>query len=295
MTVTPHVANLIGDIVEAEPPRDWTVPRTIGIAGKIGHGKSTLALMLHAKFGHMELAFADHLRDVCEILLGVDHAYLSDNVLKATPLVGFDNGHVFPFDPMNPLALKLQIDKALGVAYMTPVGVFTDAGSVVLHKLMAGVGANNLSPNAVRRAVQVQFLRHIWMPLRNGKVFTPREILQLVGTEIFRAVDPPIWTWAWHQKAEDYDVVAPDVRFPNEMEMIAARGGICVHVSRPGQHDASGHASETSLDNRSFDYTVTNGGDLADLWSALVRLLEDYAREHPADDIDTEYTRLVTA
>lgn len=294
MTATPHFADLVADIVEAEPQRDWVVPRTIGIAGKIGHGKSTLALMLHIKFRHMELAFADHLRDVCEILLGIYREHLSDAVLKATPLVGFDNGHVFPFDPADPVALNLQIDKALGVAYMVPPDVFTNSAVTVVERKRVLVGANNALPSFVRRSVQMRFLQHIWMPLRNGRVFSPREIMQLVGTEIFRAVDPPIWTWAWNQKAQDHDVVAPDMRFPNEMEIINARGGVCIHVSRPGQEPTSGHVSETSLDDVEFDYVVVNDGDLEHLWDTLVGILDTYANEC-GDDVDTEYAKLLTA
>jgi hypothetical protein len=134
--------------------------------------------------------------------------------------------------------------------------------------------------------------------MASGEV-VPRDIItsftcRFNGTEIFRAVDPPIWTWAWNQKAQDHDVVAPDMRFPNEMEIINARGGVCIHVSRPGQEPTSGHVSETSLDDVEFDYVVVNDGDLEHLWDVLVGILDTYANEC-GDDVDTEYAKLLTA
>lgn len=299
MTVSPRVAEEIDTLVAAHPERAWLVPRTIGIGGKIGHGKSTLARMIQAKFEHLELAFADHLRNVCEILLGLPPECMSDPALKAAPLVGFDNGHVFPFDARNPVALNLQIDKALGVAYCVGADVFTDAGAVQPIKYRAVrqtfvVGPRDMAPHGVRRAIQMRFLQHIWMPLRNGKVFSPREILQLVGTEIFRAVDPTIWAWAWTQQAEGHDVVAPDVRFSNEVNAIRERQGVCIHVSRPGHSALSNHVSELSLDTANFDFILINDGDLEDLWLALVGILDKYSRTRTAQGTEN-YLKAMTA
>jgi len=281
----------VQDIVST-PAQDWTVPITVGIAGSIGHGKSTVARMLCEKFGYTEIAFAAHLREVCEILLGVYPEHLNDPVLKATPLVGFDNGHVFPFDARDPAALHRQLDTALAVAYFTTPDVFSNAPHTTDVEM---VGANRLSANVVRRLVQLQFLRHIWMPLRNGKVFSPREIMRLIGTEIFRTVDPPIWVWAWQQRALPYAmVVTPDLRFPNEFEMLRERKALVLKVTRPGYPVDTGHVSEGQLDNHAFDVTLINDGLLEELWQALCEVLELYARKHTAE-VDNGYAKLITA
>lgn len=283
-SVTPQVQEIIADIVEAHPERAWIVPRTVGIAGKIGHGKSTIARMFHAKFGHQEIAFADHLRHTCEALLGLTWEYMTDAALKNAPLIGRHNGYPFPFDPRDPFAITHQVDIALGVVYGTLPDFFAHSASSAGKQSL--IGANELSPRVVRERVQVEFTRAIWVPLCNGKIFSPREILQLVGTDIFRAVDPPVWVWAWSQSSDEIDVVAPDVRFPNEAEVIKRRGGIVIKVICPGQQAVSGHVSETSLDKRACDFELINDGSLEDLWRAVVDILDIYAETHKAD-VDT--------
>jgi len=286
---------MIRDIVGAMGPRDWTVPITVGIAGPIGHGKSTLARMLAEKFGHVEIAFADHLRRVCAALLGLPYNYLVDRALKSAPLVGFDNGYVFPFDHRDPAAVNRQLDVALAVAYGTAPDVFTYAPAAASLRGTVLVGADKLRPGAVRTNALVQFMRHVWIPLRNGRIFSPREVLQLVGTEVLRAVDPGIWIWAWNQQADSVDlVVTPDFRFPNELEMLRARHALLVWVERPGHDVDTRHVSETLLDKTKLDAEIINDGTLDDLWRALHKILVVYAKAHKSG-VDSGYAKLVTA
>lgn len=282
----------VDSIVANTRLREWQVPTTVGVSGPIGHGKSTVARMLGEKFGHTEIAFADHLRDVCNTLLGVPFIALTDRTLKNAPLVGSANGHVLPFDLRDPVALNAQIDRTLALAYFTTYEIFANAETAAG---VVKVGGGDLEPARVRRGVQMLFLRHIWVPLRNGRIFTPREIMQLVGTEIFRAVDPPIWVWAWTKQAEDYGLtVVSDLRFPNEFAMLRERKAMCIKVTRPGQFVDKGHVSEGLLDSHKFDVAIVNDGTLEDLWQALCETLDIYADLHKAD-VDTGYAKLITA
>lgn len=60
---------------------------------------------------------------------------------------------------------------------------------------------------------------------RYGK--SPRDILQFIGTEGFRAVDPDCWVKLLLRQAEKEPrpVVVPDVRFVNEAKLIREAGG----------------------------------------------------------------------
>ena len=91
---------------------------------------------------------------------------------------------------------------------------------------------------------------------RYGK--TPRWLLQYMGTEVFRSIYPEIWIWHWDNtctqllRTEGVEhIIVPDVRFPNEVRAIKARGGYIWKTVREGHHGASGgiegHASENSL------------------------------------------------
>lgn len=100
-----------------------------------------------------------------------------------------------------------------------------------------------------------------------------REVLEIVGTDIVRGIDPRTWI-----ALEDYDLRTTadpgahyyydDLRFPNEAEWIKSRGGVLVHVYRPslGFPPDDAHESEVALlDFQGWDYELCNSGSLGDL------------------------------
>jgi hypothetical protein len=94
---------------------------------------------------------------------------------------------------------------------------------------------------------------------------TAREVMQYVGTEIFRKMNPNIWVETAFRtiaKKPSVDIIfIPDVRFPNEVHGIKDKGGIVIRLCRdPYQSD---HHSETALDQhnfswRNFDLVIEN-------------------------------------
>lgn len=99
---------------------------------------------------------------------------------------------------------------------------------------------------------------------RNGYM-TNREVLQVMGTDIFRSIYNDVWARAPFRKIWEYDVVIfSDVRFPNEKLAIEENGGIVLRLERDtGLEDT--HASETALDNTIFEHKYVNNGSLEDL------------------------------
>ena len=107
---------------------------------------------------------------------------------------------------------------------------------------------------------------------------TPREAMQLLGTEWGRCLSSSLWVDAWrneierarlHAASDDAPalIVVDDVRFPNEIAAIRSLGGIIVRIDRPGAGligSAGRHASETA-DLGQPDMTIANVGDLAQL------------------------------
>jgi hypothetical protein len=81
---------------------------------------------------------------------------------------------------------------------------------------------------------------------------TPREVLQLIGTEGWRTlISESIWVDAFLKqatKSDSHGVYTCDVRFNNEADAIANAGGLLIHISRPGK-DAPEflHQSETEI------------------------------------------------
>lgn len=78
---------------------------------------------------------------------------------------------------------------------------------------------------------------HRWLDA-NGNPRTPRFILQHLGTQGFRTVDPDFWVKAFFAKYKsDEKYVMCDVRFPNELEAVVSRGGKIWIVDMPGKPD----------------------------------------------------------
>ncbi len=89
---------------------------------------------------------------------------------------------------------------------------------------------------------------------------TYREVLQVWGADMLRAVDPEVHCRRWAQEATMSEAAGcpllfvTDVRFPNEIEMLLDFDAD-VHIVRLTRHPHpdDDHATETSLDD--FDWT----------------------------------------
>jgi len=85
-----------------------------------------------------------------------------------------------------------------------------------------------------------------------GKTY--RQVLQIVGTDMFRSLWPDVWVNALQNSLRTYDdnvkrlIVIHDVRFPNEAQFVLANSGFLIKLQRePGAFDA--HTSEHALDS----------------------------------------------
>ena len=97
-----------------------------------------------------------------------------------------------------------------------------------------------------------------------GKKLSARDVMQFVGTDIFRKMKQDVWSSATVNKilmeAPKLAIVA-DCRFPNEVDAVKNAGGIVIKLTRNPYN--SDHASETALDdnnysNDNFDLVIYN-------------------------------------
>lgn len=97
-----------------------------------------------------------------------------------------------------------------------------------------------------------------------GNQLTAREVLQIVGTDMFRTMQHNVWSAATLRKINkekpDLALIA-DCRFPNEVDAVKNAGGIIIKLTRNPYN--SYHASEVALDpeqydQSSFDLTIDN-------------------------------------
>ena len=83
-----------------------------------------------------------------------------------------------------------------------------------------------------------------------NKYMTVREVLQYVGTDMFRGLDPSVWVNACLNqiKSEQPELaLVSDVRFENEVRAIQSAGGFVVGLNRnPFKQETDQHVSEVS-------------------------------------------------
>ena len=128
--------------------------------------------------------------------------------------------------------------------------------------------------------------------------FTPRQALQLIGTEVGRNIfHEDFWVIKVKNELRNKNVnfVVTDVRFPNEMKMIQDMGGILILVER-GYHPhwfdiaskanhgdvaaerfmkerADVHESEWRWIGNEIDYTIDNNGTKEELKKKVMNCL----------------------
>jgi hypothetical protein len=95
---------------------------------------------------------------------------------------------------------------------------------------------------------------------------TVRELLQLVGTDLFRNIYENVWVNCFAQSIFNIQKLFPgtiiinsDCRFPNELEFLNSVNAIVIRLLRNPTKDA--HVSETALDAKTQEYlTFKNAG-----------------------------------
>ncbi len=86
--------------------------------------------------------------------------------------------------------------------------------------------------------------------IRNKKM-TSRELLQYIGTDIFRKLDPDVWIKSLLRKIKkDSPEVALicDVRFKNEILKLQEAGGFIVGLTRDPYNNSDSHSSEKEIE-----------------------------------------------
>lgn len=91
-------------------------------------------------------------------------------------------------------------------------------------------------------------------PDKDG-LMTHRQFLEHFGTQVIRKIYHNAWSeYALKRIIKEQSEVSiiPDVRFPNEVEIIKQYGGIVIRLTRDVYHSTS--ESESSLDQSKFDW-----------------------------------------
>ena len=89
------------------------------------------------------------------------------------------------------------------------------------------------------------------------KQLTAREVMQMVGTDMFRKMQRNVWSAATIRKIQNENpsmAIIADCRFPNEVSAIKEAGGLVIKLTRNPYN--SDHSSETALDPDRYDQSI---------------------------------------
>lgn len=122
--------------------------------------------------------------------------------------------------------------------------------------------------------------------LERWPFLSPRQILQHVGTDLFRNWLPPTWTnaaireirQAW---ADGYDVVIPDLRFLNEESVIHELNGLILAVNDPRKpaQDGGSHKSEIEQLSIRPHVRIINDGSINTLHAEVRVAVTDWFKD----------------
>lgn len=252
----------------------------LALSGRKQSGKSTAVNLLHG-FELVSLGLAEYARLDSEGNLVVPAAFRTgeevvyrDGVFDINrndpAFIGWMAENVWPFLKQYSFADALKqnvcID-VLGLTYEQCYGSDKDKNSPT-HLRWEDMPGVSTDPGVLTAfSDEVKTVRgrlgQYYKIVRNSIVYhepgpmTAREVLQFVGTEIFRKMYGNVWVDATLRKVQAEGpaiAVISDCRFPNEVEGVRRVGGKVVRFTRtPFPEDS--HFSETALDPDNFDWS----------------------------------------
>lgn len=263
----------------------------ICMAGKKQSGKNTAANFLHGHILKLNEVIKDYTIDD-KGLLYVETQYIDrdgevkqeDGLLDLTAqnelFYGWAAQKMWPHIKLYSFAdaLKEICVSLFGLTHEQAYGTYKNSVTKLLWEKMPGVItpdkavelAYTLSGERARFAVMkdtekedIEKLSKLFDGVaivhKPGRM-TAREVLQFVGTEIFRRMYEPVWTELLMNtiKLEEPGIaVIADCRFDNEAQAVKDNGGIVIRLTRNTEKDD--HVSEDGFgDWDNFDLTIDN-------------------------------------
>jgi hypothetical protein len=119
---------------------------------------------------------------------------------------------------------------------------------------------------------------------------SPRELLQKIGTELFREtlpklctnIDSNIWIKSlkykmmriYKENPQNNKFIITDVRFPNEEKFIRDMNGILIKVNRSNLCCTNNkHKSESYIEKIVADYNINNNGTINELYNKIDHIM----------------------
>ena len=163
-----------------------------------------------------------------------------------------------------------------------------DTSAVIFKELLENAGYKVL---IVHLGDLLKFICKQFFDWNGKKDEYGRTLLQRVGTEKIRAVEPDYWVDFLDHLTMLFDgewdyIIVPDTRFPNELKRIKHEDTEVNHIRvvRPGfksplTEEQQHHVSEVALDSTVPDYIIENKGSIQDLYPIIQNIINKIVKE----------------
>jgi hypothetical protein len=231
----------------------------IAFAGKKQSGKNTACnFVLAMKLSELAICKVSRLSKKGEIevsdVLGETHSDM-EWIPFRSPYIdteGLFNNELSLFVKMYGLAdaLKEMAISILDLDYQQVFGTDSDKNSKTKLKWenMPAV----ITPSELKkRGVSREDAEKLGMIVHEKGTMTAREVLQYVGTDVFRKMNSDVWLNSLLNKIEsDAPELAliSDVRFENEIEVIQKNKGFVIGLTRDPYEESDRHSSESEIE-----------------------------------------------
>lgn len=212
-------------------------PLIIGLMGKAGSGKNTAAFRMGKLTQVQEEAFAARFKPFVMNVFSFHFEQVHGNKKEVRDLRGVN--------PTYWAKALLRLNSEHG-KWLDSLGLWGE--------------------DSARRTLFAWFFDVASEALDEAHSFTPRRVMQTLGTEWGREIDPELWAKATLRKIRKENnlakvVAITDCRFVNEFHAIKEAGGVVWKIEGDTTTQETGHASEMEIDRlplTDFDHVVRN-------------------------------------
>lgn len=258
------------DLVE-ESPKQYI----LAFVGRAQSGKTTscnfLCSLLLQSLQITERAWVDKLGRLCVSDLFGNRAYegIMDMKSHHPDVIKFLDEYVHPFVKVYSFADPLKKSIAMDVLGLSYSDIYSIEGknSLSMYKWEDMPGVLSQDKHVGLYDLAMEYVENYgennsWEGLHINKsgFMTNREVMQYVGTQLFRKMRSSIWSDAVLKRIkEDGSALAliDDCRFLDETNSVRQAGGVAIRLTKnPKPEDT--HESETEMDRGEYDFVIKN-------------------------------------
>lgn len=184
--------------------------------------------------------------------------------MKNKFLIGITGKKQSGKDTIGKLLISLYLSKTIGILKNTKLEdiyqIVSERSFLYLYKFadpLKDIVTKLINCN--RNDLENEIFKNTILPDWN---LTPREIMQMFGTDFCRTFNPKIWIKMLDEEIAQSDqdfIIITDVRFYNEVTYIKNMNGIIIKVVDLNQQNSDLHISENELDDfEDYDYIIYN-------------------------------------